>query len=39
LPGTGHAATFATDPGDWLEHGSVSPDDERALVGWLGDRL
>jgi uncharacterized protein len=39
LPGTGHAATFATDPGDWLEHGRVSPDYERALVGWLGDRL
>jgi pimeloyl-ACP methyl ester carboxylesterase len=39
LPGTGHAATFATDPSDWLEHGPVSPDYERALLAWLRDRL
>jgi pimeloyl-ACP methyl ester carboxylesterase len=39
LPGTGHAATFATDPSDWLEHGPVSPDYERALVTWLRERL
>jgi pimeloyl-ACP methyl ester carboxylesterase len=39
LPGTGHAATFAPDPDDWLEHGPVSPDYERRLVTWLRDRL
>jgi hypothetical protein len=39
LPGTGHAATLATDPDDWLEHGQVSPDYERRLVSWLQDRL
>jgi pimeloyl-ACP methyl ester carboxylesterase len=39
LPGAGHAATFATDPSDWLEHGPVSPDYERALLAWLRDRL
>ncbi len=38
LPGTGHAATFAADPSDWLEHGPVSPDYERALLAWLRDR-
>jgi len=38
LPGTGHAATFASDPSDWLEHGPVSPDYERALLAWLRDR-
>lgn len=39
LPGTGHAATFANDPSDWLEHGPVSLDYERTLVDWLRDRL
>jgi pimeloyl-ACP methyl ester carboxylesterase len=39
LPGTGHAATFAADPADWLEHGPVSPDYERTLLAWLRDRL
>ena len=39
LPGTGHAATFAADPADWLEHGQVSPDYERTLLAWLRDRL
>jgi pimeloyl-ACP methyl ester carboxylesterase len=39
LPGTGHAATFAANPSDWLEHGPVSPDYERALLAWLGERL
>lgn len=39
LPGTGHAATFAADPSDWLEHGPVSPDYERALLAWLRERL
>lgn len=39
LPGTGHAATFATDPSDWLEHGPVSADYERALLAWLRSRL
>jgi uncharacterized protein len=39
LPGTGHAATFAADPSDWLEHGPVSPDYERALLAWLHTRL
>jgi pimeloyl-ACP methyl ester carboxylesterase len=38
LPGTGHAATFAADPDDWLEHGPVSPDYEHALLAWLRDR-
>jgi uncharacterized protein len=39
LPGTGHAATFATDPSDWLENGPVSPDYERVLLTWLRERL
>ncbi len=39
LPGTGHAATYATDPSDWLEHGTVSPDYERVLLAWLRERL
>jgi uncharacterized protein len=39
LPGTGHAATLASDPDDWLEQGPVSPDYERSLVAWLRDRL
>jgi uncharacterized protein len=39
LPGTGHAATFAANPADWLEHGPVSPDYERTLLAWLGERL
>jgi pimeloyl-ACP methyl ester carboxylesterase len=39
LPGTGHAATFATDPSDWLEQGPVSPDYESSLLAWLRDRL
>jgi len=39
LPGTGHAATLASDPDDWLEHGQVSPDYERKLLAWLHDRL
>jgi pimeloyl-ACP methyl ester carboxylesterase len=39
LPGTGHAATLASDPADWLEQGPVSPDYERKLVAWLRDRL
>jgi pimeloyl-ACP methyl ester carboxylesterase len=39
LPGTGHAATFAADPDDWLEAGPVSPDYERTLLAWLRDRL
>jgi pimeloyl-ACP methyl ester carboxylesterase len=39
LPGTGHAATFATDPSDWLEDGPVSPDYERVLLTWLRERL
>jgi uncharacterized protein len=39
LPGTGHAATFATDPSDWLEDGPVSPDYERVLLAWLRERL
>lgn len=39
LPGTGHAATFATDPSDWLEHGPVSPDYERTLLAWLAERV
>ena len=39
LPGTGHAATFAADPSDWLEHGTVSPDYEQALLAWLNERL
>jgi pimeloyl-ACP methyl ester carboxylesterase len=39
LPGTGHAATFATDPSDWLEHGPVSPDYEGSLLAWLRDHL
>jgi len=38
LPGTGHAATFAAEPGDWLEHGPVSTDYEHALLAWLRDR-
>jgi pimeloyl-ACP methyl ester carboxylesterase len=38
LPGTGHAATFASDPADWFEHGTVSPDYERTLLAWLQDR-
>lgn len=38
LPGTGHAATFSADPADWLEHGPVSADYERALLGWLHER-
>jgi pimeloyl-ACP methyl ester carboxylesterase len=38
LPGTGHAATFAADPADWLEHGPVSADYERALLAWLRER-
>lgn len=39
LPGTGHAATFATEPSDWLEHGQVSPDYEQAMVSWLRARF
>ena len=39
LPGTGHAATFAADPSDWLEQGPVSPDYERVLLEWLRERL
>jgi pimeloyl-ACP methyl ester carboxylesterase len=39
LPGTGHAATFAADPSDWLEHGTISPDYEQALLAWLDERL
>jgi uncharacterized protein len=39
LPGTGHAATFATDPSDWLEDGPVSPDYEQVLLAWLRERL
>jgi uncharacterized protein len=39
LPGTGHAATFATDPSDWFEDGPVSPDYERVLLTWLRERL
>ena len=39
LPGTGHAATYATDPTDWLERGTVSPDYERVLLAWLRERL
>jgi uncharacterized protein len=39
LPGTGHAATFATDPSDWLEDGPISPDYERVLLTWLRERL
>jgi pimeloyl-ACP methyl ester carboxylesterase len=38
LPGTGHAAMFATDPSDWFEDGPVSPDYERALLSWLRER-
>jgi pimeloyl-ACP methyl ester carboxylesterase len=39
LPGTGHAATLAADPNDWLEAGPVSPDYERTLLAWLGARV
>ena len=39
LPGTGHAATFAADPADWLEAGPVSPDYERTLLAWLRERF
>jgi len=39
LPGTGHAATFARDPTDWLEDGPVSPDYEQTLVSWLHARV
>ena len=39
LPGTGHAATLASDPDDWLEQGPVSSDYERTMLDWLHDRL
>jgi uncharacterized protein len=38
LPGTGHAATFAADPADWLERGPLSADYQRALLTWLHER-